>query len=780
MSNDELRRLFAHAYQKAALDGANMRRAVEALESIREAVEEPRQSFLDVLAAMDEQIGQVDLGRLAPALCELRTSYSSMAVAEEAQRLRSKFDEDAVAGWQAWLNAYVKIFQLSGWSTRIGFTLARDGLVSSPIPEWPVERVRRVAWLAWHDRWPEVYDWFIFLAAQEIPAASRARMLAIAAEIQMYRFGHFTKATRLLDEAERAASSDHLALRVRAELCFEKDAVEQAKQRYQELVERWPRLPDGYVGLAECADKEKDPAAAEALYQQAVQIAPGMVYSHRNLMSWYARRIDEFDTLVLPIFERVSMLADEASPEHVELGLLYKKARRFERAREHLRKAIELQPDNGSAEIWLGRVDLEDDKGEEAERLASAERHFTRDIEICPESLDGCWGMVDVSARREDWSAAKKWCDQGLKSHTEWEDFVLARRAEIQFELGDREAAWEDVHQSLRQEPRNQSALRVLWEVAEKARAPGDDVEAERWLTEWRSQKGEAGEKSYQNRLGNWRYEAGDYEAAEKHYRKAIEGDAKDPVLHSNHALAAEQLRSQGARQRWLDEAVSDLTRALALNPGELEYRERLASLVAERYFIETYGEGALTLLPGVIPIRVELPDNMLPAILNDDLTELSAETRSRVNDWKESFRARLGVPLPGVNFRESGDLAAPDAIRISIMERGEYVRTIKRSSLLEDLFSHLDAACRERVVEFVGHEETALLLHSDGGPEASRIVDTTGALTPFVCFLRGLLSRGESIAEIGAIAAEYLARPNSVASCQTAPQVARAEERGT
>jgi tetratricopeptide (TPR) repeat protein len=752
--------MFARAYSQAALADANMRDTAGAFESIRDRMS-GRGSYHEVLSTIDEQIGQADLTRVVPSLRDLRESYLQSTLDAEVARLKEAFARDPRAGWQAWLTAYAQIFQENSWRTDIGRRLAAEGLVSSPDPKWTVDRIRRNEWLVFRERWPEAYDWFLYLAEQDIPAESRARMLAIAAEIQLYRFTQRTRAVKLLDRAEQVCPGEHVTSRARAEVCFEGKDIEGAKRRYQAIVEKKPKLADGFLGQAECADAEGDAVAAEAFYQQAVRAAPGMTGAHRALMNWYAKRLAERESLILSIFKRVVALTDDEPGESMNLGLLYKKVGRIQAAREWLTKACTLQPDNGLAEVWVGHTDRDElaalPEGAARDALfASAQGHFEKDLKICPEGLDGPWGMQCLATDRKDWPAAKRWCEACLGVHPEWESSMLVRRGQVNMELNDLSAATQDFTRSLDLEPENAAAVDALLDLADRL-ATSDRVKAGDVLLSWRKLKGDAAEYIYQNRLGNWLYNANDYEAAEERYAAAIKANPDRAVLRSNHALAAAAARIRGDRRAWLDRAIASLVEAARLDPSESEYRDRLSKLVTERDFVVAYGDKALELVPAVTPVRVDVQTAEVKELLDPEGRDLSKETVDQINEWRGSFRSRFGLVLPGLNFALAEGLEGAGKFRIVIMERIESIAETEGRPLLRAILEAVEPVCLANTSEFLGHQETANLLRSAQVPDAAAIIDDPHTLTGLVTTLRIMLVNRAPITDIATIARTYL-----------------------
>jgi tetratricopeptide (TPR) repeat protein len=757
----DVRELCGKAYLQAARADANMRQAVSAVEAVRECFT-AHASYHDVLDAINEQIGQADLDRLVPALCELRQTYWQWIVDAEAARLRQAFEQSPEHGWATWIETYAGLFQEKAWHTDIGHRLALDAVTAAPDPAWPLDRVRRMTWHAWHDGWPEAYDWFLYLADQAIPASLRARMLAIAAEIQMYRFLQPTAADILLERAERLPPREILTVRARAELWFQRKDIAGARRRYQELVESWPRLADGYIGLAECAEEENDTVAAEAFYQQAVQFAPGMSSSHRNLLTFYGKRlVAEGDELVQSIFQRLLAVSDDPACEWLTLGQQYHKARHYDRARELFGKVLERHADYGLAHVWLGHTsrDQAAEGGAGAEALRDrAITHYRRDIELRPESLDGYWGMSDVCAARRDWAGAAEWAERGRQCHPQWDSFVQVRLGALAAERGDLAAAEDALHRSIAREPQNPSAYDVLIDLADKfADAKKQIDKAEALAAEWRQYKGDAVEYLHQNRLGNWRYAAGDYHAAAEHYQRAVLANPSRPVVQSNLALAAEHLRAQDDRKHWLDVGIVSLTHAVRLDPRDESYRTRLARLTAERDVIDTYGEPALAVAPTVPLIAVDVPEQMLPQLLDAEGRDLSKETIARIEHWRLVVRETRGIPLPGIRFRQLPDGSAGDVYYVTFGGREPLPRILGDLPAIDLILSEVEALYPAHATELVGHQETANLLRMASGEHPPRVLDTPQLLTGFVMHLTDLISRGMPITEIADLARGYL-----------------------
>jgi hypothetical protein len=206
----ELDRYFADAYCKAALAGAEMRAASNTIETLRDAVLAipAGKSVMEAWAAFDEQIGLADLNQLVPVLVNLRQEFIKIATEREIYRLLRASEREPEAGWVNWVETYARALSPWGWRTTFGNDIARDGLKGRTLfKDWPIKRIRDATELVKKSRWSETYDWFIFLAEEDIQPELRAHLLSIAAEIQLYHFYQPSKTKELLELADRLAPS---------------------------------------------------------------------------------------------------------------------------------------------------------------------------------------------------------------------------------------------------------------------------------------------------------------------------------------------------------------------------------------------------------------------------------------------------------------------------------------------------------------------------------------------------------------------------------------------
>jgi tetratricopeptide (TPR) repeat protein len=794
----DINHAFADAYSTCAHAGAEMRRATEAIESIRDAFNAKKDQHT-ILATFDEQIGRAELVHLAPTLATLRDLYESSIVTGAVEQLNEVFSTDPSAGWKLWLEAYSSSFDDRRWSRRIAAEITARALQFSPIAEWPVAKIQRQIQKALRGSWAETYEWFLFLGRQDLSARDRATFLCIAAEVQIYHFLRPTRAKEILEECNSLAADYHVVIRCWGEYWILLGKFEEARKCFERVVRERPDLADGFIGIAECCDNMKDIATAETYYNQAVSNAPGMSDGYSKLMNWHGRPewFENREALIEPLFRRELALTDYKPAALADIGCLLRQNRRFEQARQRFEEAIKLDPDYSLGYTWLGYVWLDEamaaglDTPTAGELLDKARASFLKTIELDSDSLNGYWAMSTMEMSRAQWESALDWCQRAFECHPEWEPFLKVRRAEIFRQLGRLDDAQQDLESVLEMEPNHPPAADVLSDLASSFENNNNYDSAIAALEKWRSLKGESIEYLFQNRVGNIFYRASNYAAAAERYRLAIAAAPTDDVLHSNLALALENLHLPGARLQELDDAVKALNTAIALAPAKPEYAERLANLETERKFIQVYGEDAMQIEPGVTAIRVEVRSFLFSDLLNESFNNLSSDTLAKTEAMRTRIRDRYGITIPVVNFGEL-TYSIEWSYKITIQEQYEYGGDVepgarfapdegnarsdatppagKWFSFSEQLPEHqetwsvVDYVLRhtQKVVElhlagFLGHQEAFYLLNGSGVDPAKAILKRPEELTRAVQVLKSLLRMKVPIKSIDIIANEFM-----------------------
>jgi tetratricopeptide (TPR) repeat protein len=792
LSHPEWFKSLAEAYCQLAHNGADMRAAANALETVRDVVTLGTNDIA-ALDTIDEQIGKAEPRLLLPVLVEFRQLYANNQVAQETRRLRNAFERDPMDGWMRWLKAYIACVTGSSWRTKFGYLLAQEALQWSPVAEWSVPRIRTSARAVYYERWPLVYDWFGFLVQQEVSPTQRARLLVSLAGIQLYNFSQPTKARKLLDQAREAHAEDYQVIMGWGGYWLQKNKLEEAKKCFDELMSLVPDLPDGCLRLGDYFAATAELSSAEDCFAQAILKNPGYTDGYSKLIGlygrseWYADHKNQLSAL----HERLLALSENPCISWINLGAIHNQNRAFDEAHRCFERALELDSAYDLTHVWLGYNYL-DQKNYEA-----AHASYEAAIQTQPDALDGYWAMTELALQRKEWQAALDWCDRCFNLHPEWESLVRGRRARILRELNRLEEAEQEAVRAVELEPDTAAVFDDLRAVSDAYKNSNAPEAALRVLETIRRYRGEEYEWTFQNLAGNLRYYYKDYAAAADYYRKAIAAKPTDDVLYSNLATALERLQSPGKQLAELADAINALSRAQELNPSNKNYARRRQDLESQRDFIAAYGEDAGKYELFVTPIRVQLDDALVPELTEWQGNErkLSTTALERVEAMRESMRTQYGIMVPGVRFGVLKQvLATPQAFQIRIMERPVHDGHAKpgrafvhpkavdqaKYSEIEGYWADSDdqrpsggafeiwttadfvlqtlrQVLEQNLAEFAGHQEVANILDAAKSDAAKQIRSSNPELTEFVRVVKELLGRRISIVEIERLCQEFV-----------------------
>ena len=770
---------FATAYFDAAQAGADMRSVANVLETLRGQMAQAADPY-GVFAALDDQVGIADLDRFVPALRKLSDAYQSAVISADVARLRKSFDQDRDQGWNDWLDAYARSFDPGGWRGSYAAAIAQRALCYSPYPDWTVEKIQKVTQAVCDERWPETYDWFLFLAQGSLPAEFRARFLAMLAEIHIFYFLQLTKARTYLQKSTDLVPDLLLARNAWGEYWTAMGKWDDARKIFSQMTKAAPKRPEGYVGMGDCDEKTGQLASAESWYYQAVLNSPGSPAGYRCLISLWLRpdqpagKADpaKLENQIQPLLLRWKALLERPATASLSVGISYKNAKQFDQATRYLREAIQSEPSSAIFHVWLGYTEIDEaaqapqSSSPAGDRLyASALDEFNTANRLAPAALDGYWGISWLHMQREHWTEAEPWTRRCLELHPEWESFVRVRLAEVLRRQGRLAEAEIELARSLEIESVNQAALDVLSSLVDDYRGNNQPDEARRALEKWKEKSDPALAYLYFNRLANWSYEGGDYATAVDLYREAIKVKETDPVLHSNLAGALERLKTPGKRCQELQEAITEFERSNELSP-QADLPDKISALGAERTFLELYGEAAAQYDPVVEAVRVYIDWAVMPEILAG--TNLTTEATDAVSAVRDRLKQQFGFVLPGVNFH---DLQPPGSgeFRIDFNESTTYAGSVSAGTVLSVVMGRLEEVVQDHMAEFLGHDDVAGMLKAIESPAATAILNDLGRLTPFVASLRGRLAHRQSIEPLAPIVEEF-ERTSSGGKTMTAP----------
>jgi len=566
--------IFADAYHEAALKNADMRSVTKSLETIRTALLS-KQDLFNVWDTIDIQISNADADNLQETLVSLRDQYEQEVRTTTIERLQKIFKKNLETGWTHWLGTYAEA--LASWRVTFLSSLCEAQFPFPTHTEQIVEKIKRATQYILHERWPETYDLYIYLAEQKnLSEVIRAKMYVTAGEIQLYHFIKLNKAKELFSLAEQLAPKEGRVSCGWGEYWLQQNDIDQAKEYFQRTIDSAPLLADGYTKMGECYETQGNWDAAKEWYEEAVRTTgDGYLSLLRLYESPNLFRIDK-ESIPHHIKRAIALDPDNEYTIYETVGNIYKQNKQYKEAFRWYQKAILLDSNRISGYISQGLAYLEPG----VEDYEKARKSFQKVIEVSPEAFDGYWGLTSLYEKQGEWEEAIKWYKKSLLYRPEWEGMIRAKIAEMKLRLEKYSEAEEELIEALKKDIDNEIALSILLELADDYFMIFDDAaSAIRIYNEVREIKGESYEAESQNLIGNVYYYFGQNKEAIKAYRKAIAAKPRSATYHCNLGGAYRELGD-------LDKAKKAFEKAVELEPENDYYLNRLGKVL---YYIGDY-----------------------------------------------------------------------------------------------------------------------------------------------------------------------------------------------
>jgi tetratricopeptide (TPR) repeat protein len=654
--------LIAEAYSAAVLAGTDMRIATESLEAVRKAFVNETDPFKK-WSAIDDQVGLAIDGALQGVLVNLRDRFADRVRSTEVDRVHDAFAAGTERGWNEWLAACSEA--LTHWRMELALALAVEEFPFPPENRKLVERIRQWIKYSLHERWPEAYILFAYLAEQDaLTPTQRAGLLVFCAEIHLYHFLKFPEAKLLLERAEAlvppgGSESEALVTGAWAEYWLEQGQIEKAKDLCQKVIDLNPIRTGGYTLMGQCYERQNDLSTAEEWYREAIKKRSGNSLGYRRLLGLYGRPelLGSHENQLQPLLERAIMVNPEGKYRvNLDMAYVYQQSKDYQKAYDWYNRAISIDPVRLAAYTDLGYASIEE------QRFDQAHAAFAKAIEVAPESFDGHWGMAWLYEQQQEWEKALTSYEECLPRRAEWESQVRTKIGDLWYKLGRYREAVEEATEALEIEPTNPAALDTLEGIAADYYKTQADPDAAVHIYETiRRTKGEPYEAVYHNRIGNLQYYRRDYANAIKAYQAAIKADSSDPVYHSNLALAWENFKAPGQRLQAITNAVAALDEALRLRPQDNDYQQRHESLALRKGFGLKCGEAAFDLAPPALPLAVSITPDLLGYVASSATEELLPEILELTHALRTRIGERLGVQVPAISFKDIQDASIPE-----------------------------------------------------------------------------------------------------------------------
>ncbi len=654
--------LIAEAYYAAVLAGTDMRIATEALEAVRKAFANGTDPFKR-WDAIDDQIGLASDTALQGVLANLRDRFADRVRSFEVGRVHEAFAAGTQRGWNEWLAACTEA--LTHWRMQLALALAAEEFPFPRESRKLVERIQQWTKYSVHERWPEAYILFAYLAEQDaLTPAQRAGLLVFCAEIHLYHFVRFPDAKILLERAEALvppsdSECESLVTAAWAEYWLEQGQIKKAEDLCQKVIDLNPLRTSGYTLMGQCYERQNDLSTAEEWYREAIKKQSGNSLGYRRLLGLYGRPelLGSHEGQLQPLLERAIMVNPEGKYRvYLEMAYVYQQSKDYQKAYDWYNRAISIDPLRLGAYTDLGYASIEE------KRFDQAYAAFAKAIEVAPESFDGHWGIAWLCEQQQEWEKALSSYKECLPRRAEWESQVRTKIGDLWYKLGRYREAVEEATEALELEPTNPAALDTLESIAVDYYKTQADADAAVHIYETiRRTKGEPYEAAYHNRIGNLQYYRRDYASAIKAYQAAIKADPSDPVYHSNLALAWENFKVPGQRLQAITNAVAALDEALRLRPQDNDYQQQRESLALRKGFGLKCGEAAFDLAPPALPLAISITPDLVGYVASGATEELLPELLELTHVLRTRIGERLGVQVPRINFKDIQDASIPE-----------------------------------------------------------------------------------------------------------------------
>jgi tetratricopeptide (TPR) repeat protein len=148
--------------------------------------------------------------------------------------------------------------------------------------------------------------------------------------------------------------------------------LDESEAAFKALLEKRPGIPEAHYNLGVIQSRRKDFPAAQAEYQQAVDLKPDYIEAWTALARAYEDGGDKAKALET-LKEAESQNADSASV-HFSFGVYYLKAQQFDEAEAAFKKAQALDPSNVEVLFHLATISL--NKGDTAGAVTLLEKYL--------------------------------------------------------------------------------------------------------------------------------------------------------------------------------------------------------------------------------------------------------------------------------------------------------------------------------------------------------------------------------------------------------------------
>lgn len=177
--------------------------------------------------------------------------------------------------------------------------------------------------------------------------------------------------------------------------------AEQARERFEKLLGRYPENSELQLMLGLSALKARDVSAVETHLSRALELAPENSEA-LTLLGWFQLEVEGEPVKAVQTYERVVAIEPEVAEAHNNLGVALQRMGELDRAVASFSNAIELKPDYVEALSNRGWAGLNRNDTE------AAERDFRSSLALDPDDQGALYGLARVLKMNRDYAGAQE------------------------------------------------------------------------------------------------------------------------------------------------------------------------------------------------------------------------------------------------------------------------------------------------------------------------------------------------------------------------------------
>ena len=558
LSKEQLNKLFADVYYRAATSETDMFQTATLLEPLKQSLSKysPMRAWSFITLDRD----RFDKEPFVKMLVQLRDAYYSTYAAAIVAEVNAAFEKDDETGWQTWLLNYVEAVMLATPDIYDAICVAD---IHFPLRYQPQkEKYCKLNKYLVQSRWVDCYETSLELAGIEwLTAEQRARLFIFAGQIYMYWFPDSHLAKKHIDEAAAVLKDSDVTDRAYAEYCKQMGDFEEARNHLINAQLKKGNELNNCLMMGDISKEQGMIEVAEAKYKEAISRNFLDTEGYARLVGLYGNatmfpgKKEEIEGMVkkVGLLESSYPVTQNFYNINRDAGYAYSLNGDYKTSESYYNSAVEMQPQNTAAIIDLAYILAYQEKYRQAEEL------FFKVIQIDPETFEAYWGLGWLYSQQNDTNKAREYYEQCLTVRPSWDGLINYTIGLMYEKAGNVELAENFYEKAVKANPSSAQYLSQLGGIYEQQNRADDAINAYEKATVLNNK-----DALTWNKLGNLYFAKNDFSKAILCYEQASVNDPNGVVYFKNLALANQKLAN------W-NESVDAYAKALAIKPDDVE-----------------------------------------------------------------------------------------------------------------------------------------------------------------------------------------------------------------